>query len=533
MKTVLLVLLVATELGAQPGSIAGTVVDQANSHPIGGVHLRLYAGVIPQSAKEAYGAITDAGGHFSLASIPPGTYTVDLQYAGYEAAQGAGFMRHAEIIVHPGEHVADRQLAMLPLILIAGRVVNQSGDPVPNTSVRASAGESTSGGYIGPFSQQSTDERGQFRLFVTPGKYDLAAGPLSSLAGPIGPAEIRTDGSSDLSYAATYYPSASDAASATPVEAREGGDVTGLEIRLHNSLARRNLTVSGTVTGMPAGADATVSYWWGESPGKREMGSGTKVSADGRFSIENLGAGYLQILAQAPAAGLMGEEVEVEVQPPGVSDLRLALAPGGVVTGTVSVVGGDPSAVMGKLRLELISAPGMSLGLLSASVDRAGSFRIAGVTPETFGVRVDGLPEDGYVKTILLDGVSNDGNLDFTKGAPESRLKITVGLDGAEISGELRGSDGGPLLSARSIVFVAAEAGKIGPTQMARVADGRYLVKGVPPGKYKVYAADIGQVTAENRPAFLEAAETVDVPEGANVIHDLRVQEAPNGTRKQ
>ena len=180
----------------------------------------------------------------------------------------------------------------------------------------------------------------------------------------------------------------------------------------------------------------------------------------------------------------MSDEVEVQVQPPVVGDLRLALSPGGVITGTLEVVGGDASALAGKLQVQL--SPGQA-GLrpppVSGSIGYDGIFHLAGVTPGKFVVQVDGLPEDGYVKTIRLDDVPSDGNLDLAHGARGSRLQIVVGLDGAQISGALHGSDGGPVLSALPAVFLVAERGKIGPSRPARVEGGSYVLKGVPPGK--------------------------------------------------
>jgi len=531
-RTALSALLLPAVLAAQSGSIAGIVVDRANGQPLSGVHVRLYIGLMSDAAAQPYGAMSDAGGRFAIAALRPGTYTVELRRAGFVAVPGEGFLHHVEIVVHPGEQIAGRKLEMLPLVPIAGRVVNQYGDPVPGTGVRASA-DGASDRDFWQFSQGETDERGQFRLFLPPGKYYVAAGPLGSY-GAIGPSEIRTDGTPDLAYATTYYPNAAGQATATAVEIDEGMEATGLEIRLRTTTERRNLTVSGAVTGAVEGGNVTVSYWWGESPGRDQLGGSIKADADGRFSFENLAAGYLRLLAQcsSPTADLESDVVEMRVQPPGVDNVRLALIPGGVVTGTIEIIGGD-AALAAKLQIGLLPGqPGFMGAPTPAHAGGDGTFRIARVAPGKFAVHVDGLPDDGYIKTVLLDGVTTDGMLDFSPGVRGPKLRIIVGLDGGTISGELHGADGGPMLSAQPFVVLEPEPGKIGPSRpFVRIEGNRYLLKGIPPGKYRLFAADLAQMTPENRPAFLATAETVEIVEGARVTSDLKMQEAPIGKR--
>jgi hypothetical protein len=168
MRAAILALFLAGSLAAQTGSLAGTVVDRASGWPLAGVHVRIYIGLMPDTAKEPHGAMTDAGGRFSMAAITPGTYTVELERAGFLAVPGDGFMGHTEMVIHPGEQIAGSQSEMLPLILIAGR------EPVRRPRFRHTS--EGIGGRRPPAPRQpavhsvqrrDTDERGQFRLFMT------------------------------------------------------------------------------------------------------------------------------------------------------------------------------------------------------------------------------------------------------------------------------------------------------------------------------------------------------------------------------
>ena len=232
---------------------------------------------------------------------------------------------------------------------------------------------------------------------------------------------------------------------------------------------------------------------------------------------------------------LQSDLVEIHLEAQEVSGLQLVLTPAGAVAGRVTIAGGDSPVVVGKLKVWLApTESGFLLKQASSVVDRDGAFRIAGVTPGRFEVRVDGLPENGYIQSILLDGVSSDGNLDLSRGTRGSQLKIVIGLNGAQISGELHDSDGGPLLSQRAHVYLEPESGKAGPNQpFARIDGGHYVMNGVPPGKYRLFAADYSKVNPETRPVFLKAAETVDVLAGGRVVRNLKMLEAPNANPKQ
>lgn len=74
MKSALLLLLTAACLCAQQqGSLEGTAIHAVTREPLSNVHVRLIAASFT-GINGAYGAISDRAGHFSIATIRPGTY---------------------------------------------------------------------------------------------------------------------------------------------------------------------------------------------------------------------------------------------------------------------------------------------------------------------------------------------------------------------------------------------------------------------------------------------------------------------------
>jgi len=69
-------------LGAQTAAIEGVVVNQVTGQPMAGVHVR-FLSTASSADGQPYGAFSNAAGHFSIASLPAGTYVGDAQARGF------------------------------------------------------------------------------------------------------------------------------------------------------------------------------------------------------------------------------------------------------------------------------------------------------------------------------------------------------------------------------------------------------------------------------------------------------------------
>ena len=210
LRAILGLLFCAAFAAAQPAGIEGVVLNHVTGLPLAGVHLRLVTVDFGGGGLEqAYGAISDRAGHFSITNLKPGIYLVFPERTGFVQFQSAHPNMPVGLVpLKPGQQLADYKVEMTPRAVMTGRVVDEYGDPVQNVSVQLEpvSPDTQMGPSFGLQSNVATDDLGEFHLVTAPGRYRLHATrfPFQRESGP----EIRTDGTSAAPYADTYYPNA-------------------------------------------------------------------------------------------------------------------------------------------------------------------------------------------------------------------------------------------------------------------------------------------------------------------------------------
>jgi hypothetical protein len=537
MKLAILIVAVAGLLGAQPATVDGTVVNQKTGEALSGVHIRLATGNFNNGGvAEVYGAMSDKAGHYSVTHLKPGFYLVLLERAGYvQAPPNMPGIPFQSFTLKTGQRLADFKLEMNARALLAGRVVNEFGDPVQNVFVQVES-PPPAPPPANPFGNQNvvTDDRGEFHILTAPGKYYLRATLPGGGQRPM--TEIRTDGTLATAYVSTYYPSAPDKGTATIVEASAGQDVTGLEIRLTGGVAGHGSAISGMVSGIPENGRATVMLRFGEKPDQSTAGRVASAGPDGKFTVTGLEPGYYRVSAQYSSGKTMLQSQAVDVRLAGGDEnVQLALAPGEELTGTLAVVGDGPPGGAGKRTVRLETADSftyMGTDVAPADVDKDGVFRITNVPPGRFKLVVEPMPENAYVQSVSLDGTAApDMVLDLSHGARGSSAKITINRGGAEISGKLLDKDGEPEVNPLIMVFLVTDAKQmLQQTGMNRVSDGKYDLKGNRPGKYRIVAIDMLHLISGNggmpeqatMDKLFEMAEEIELKAGDRVVKNLK-----------
>ena len=532
MRWLLITVLLAGYLQAQPATITGTVVDQTGNS-LAGVHVRFVTGNLGPSASVdvVYGATTDAAGQFHIAALKPELYVVIAEKTGFlQQSSGAGTI----LALKPGQQLTGYKIVMAARAVFEGHVVDEYGDPVQGIRVQTQSVSKQAENFMLMDSNQVTDDRGEFRLLTLPGKYYIKTAQLGQYGGP---PEIRTDGTSGAPFIPTYFPSSASADSASVVEVAAGQDLSGIEIRMLRASPAapiRGLTISGVVIGAPEGAGVNVMLRYGEKPDGLSHGRGTSITPDGKFQFNGMQPGFYSIAASSFSGKtpLQSRAKNFHLDAADETGIELTLAPGEELNGRLEFTGDAGAGEAGKHTVRLEQAGwGAQYGQWESSaveVAADGSFQIPGVPPGKFKPVVEPMPENGYLKEVALDEKAQPEQvLDFSEGG--SRLKITVSRAGGQVSGRVLGKDGEPAIGL-ILVFIATDARHIDENNASKSTDGKYSFKGIRPGKYRLVAIDVAETMQafsgdqdndEIMQRLFEASEEIQVKEGDRISKDV------------
>jgi hypothetical protein len=458
----------------------------------------------------------------------PAKYAFSAQRNGFQGPQWASTDgRQTTFTLNAGEHRTNFTIEMTPEAVITGRVFDEQGDPVENVFVRATPTKSASRGPIGLDRMYAgTNERGEFRIVGIPGKFYVSVD--SGPARP-GPREIRSDGTEKTLYGKTWHPAAQSEDRAVPVEAIAGRETVGIDVHLN---AKRSLTISGVVTGTPAGevragVFLSTKYYNLES---------VKPDSEGRFTLSGLAPDKYTVRARYGDGDgrLISGAVEVRLDGTDQSGVTLRLARGEEVSGNVET---DSDRIHAEQKWKVNLSPLVPewVEAKGGDVDREGSFHIAPVYPGKFRLRVESLPENAFVKTVRVNGTPSTGDaIDLSGGVAGAKLNIIIGLNGGQIEGTVS-VYGGDNSSGGATVVLADALDDIGSGRRVGVEAGKkYKFAGLRPGKYRFIVLDSRQEFSEDTlTALFPKAPEIEIHEGDRITRDVHLapREKPSVNR--
>lgn len=458
-------------------SVTGSVVNAVTGEPLKAAELTLRSTV---SSDLLYTAITNAAGIFSLAGGDAGTYEL--------VVRKRGFVQTGRSIPLAAEQAATAIVIRLtPQGVIAGRVLDGEGEPLPGVSVQAIQSHSTAG--IRRYSvsgSATTNDLGEYRIFnLAPGRYYLGGAYRS-----------------DAGYAAVYYPGVPEAGRAVPIDVPAGGELRGLNLAIRET---HSVKIRGSLQSTAIGLQGLMIVAAPCDEGPLNRATTTVRKSDGVFELRDLTPGCYVLAADSYSGGKRySARLPVTVAETNIDDVQLPLVPPVQLAGRVRVEGEGPlkrSGVVVNLesRYSKVTASG--------SPAEDGSLLLNNIVPETYELSV--VVPDGYYLKSLKFGESDLllSRLDLSRGAT-GRLEVVIGADGGSIEGVVADANAQAVEAAR--VALIAEDPDSGPPPVKIVvtdAKGAFTMRGIKPGNYKIYASQNLDVAALQDPVYAKQLE--------------------------
>ena len=244
---------------------------------------------------------------------------------------------------------------------------------------------------------------------------------------------------------------------------------------------------------------------------------------DGTFTFKNVPPGVYEIRARGEfAAGGTTHFARFRVLVEGrdISDLRLEMLPGATVTGTLvfETHGTSKPPQVAGIRVRAPLADGRSFGdALTGEVQPDGSYAIRGLMSGSHSITVEGLRDPWVLKSVTYRGQDiTDVGLEANARQRFENVGIAVTDVATDLSGVVRDGSGRNVPDA--VVFVIPLAPQFWHRTSRRLglrrtdAQGRFRIRGLPAGEYRVTASvDLDESDAY-RSVVLERLSEAGVP---------------------
>jgi protocatechuate 3,4-dioxygenase beta subunit len=430
----------------------------------------------------------------------------------------------------PGQRMSGLELKLQPQAVIAGRVLDEHGEPIARAAVMVMGYVYAPWGrQLSPRSSATTNDLGEYRAFgLPPGRYYIAATYRSNLSMATTSEDRSAAPPPEEAYATTYYPGTTDMQSAAQVEAAPGAVVESINLQLAKSPAVR---VRGSVAGLSGAAVpyAMVNLTRTGDMASYTMGSMGASAIQGQFEFRGVTSGrYTLIATNADGQKQLQGRQMVDVGSVNVENVTITLGTGFDLPGSVRLDGQTQVGLQTLLILLQPTESGIGGNSGPGHVDKDGNFVLTGVWPGRYLVRVSA-PVNFYVKSQRLGSEDVlETPLDLTGGSAGA-LSIVLGISTGEVSGTVTSEDGTPVASA--MVVLIPESAKRRELQdsyrlMTTGQAGGYKLTGVAPGRYKLFAWEKISNGAWMDPDILKPVESqgkpVDIRETSKDTVNLR-----------
>jgi protocatechuate 3,4-dioxygenase beta subunit len=496
-------------------TIQGVVVKAGTGEPLrkATVDARPAGNRTGKDEPQGGSAETDAMGRFEMKGLAPGRYYLSAQHNGFvrqqygqRAPEGEGAM----LTLSPGQKVPDITFQMIPAAVITGHVYDEDGEPVVYAQVMAMRYAYMDGQrQLVPNGAGQTNDLGEFRLFgLSPGQYIVQA-------------TLRynrfENTKTKQGYVPVYYPGVPDASRATPITVRGGDEFSRVDISLQPA---RGLTVKGNVINAGCGATSQGTMVFLHEQNSNQNANWLNVSrsasAQGSFEFSNVipGSYYLIAMRNEEGKQCFGRQT-LEVTDVDIDGVTLTVSPGVEIRGHVRIEGQSESN-LGSLTV-FLSPRTTSMpfyGGAGGQIEPDGSFLLKNASDGDYEIQVGNLLDNYFVKSARLGGVDvlTAGVAVDTKHDPGS-LDIVVSPNGASVDGVIS-KDEQPFPGAM-VALVPDPPHRAEKRLFKSITtdqNGHFVLQGLSPGDYKVFAWEKVEPGAYTSSDFLQLYEHLGEP---------------------
>jgi hypothetical protein len=510
------------------GRIRGRVLASDGGGPIRRGQVRISGSEVAPKA-----ALTDAEGRFEFRELPAGRFTLQATKSGFvsvQYGQTRPFESGKPIELADKQGLDNADISMPRGSVIAGRIVDEFGDAIPDVSVTAMRQTWQNGRrrlVPSPGRVAQTNDLGQFRIYgLPPGDYyvsgtlrgalemmdmELMISGASAGAGP-------TASAPKSGYSSTYYPGTPNVAEAQRITLAAGQESSSADFAL---VAVRLAKVSGIVIGSDGkpleGSQVSAVTANRELNGLLAQNT-ARTGKDGSFTLNSVPPGDYTLLARsvqvitstqgdnvmlfrATSIGGGGESesgsTTLAVAGEDVSGILLTTSKGGSATGHIVFDDGPKPPSLTSIRITSMApdSDGPTLGGGAASAKEDGSFELKGLTGPRL-VRLGNAPAGWTLKAVRLNGTDiTDAGTEFKVGETTSGLEVEISSRSTSISGAVTASDGSILKDYSVVIFSETpEHWRLPMTRWVTGTrpdqDGRFKVQNLPAGNYLAVAVD-------------------------------------------
>ena len=397
--------------------------------------------------------------------------------------------------------------------VLAGRVVDEFGDPAPQVAVVLAQSIVGAGKpRLLPLSDTLTDDLGEFRLRDVPlGTFFVMAlsGPFATASVVAGPGGPQSRG---YGFALTFFPGTARLADAQPVriDAREITPPVVFAM-VPSDMGR----VSGRVldpSGLGVGRANIILFQLHNGDLRMFVSARATADDDGFFSIDNVPAG--SFVAQALGRGGFAAQT-LMMSPPAAADVALTLTPPSAVRGRLLFDGALDPSLLKKIRISAIPTDYVQgpAGRVAPKtvVNDDGTFEVSGLlglNRLTFEI-----PLPWTLASIFSAGNDvTDQSIDSRAGDANDLL-VRFAPNASTVVCDVTDSDGRPAPASFVVIFPQDAALTAFPSRWVRgvTADqtGNVSVKALPPGLYRAVAFERPPRPDWMNPDYLETVRPV------------------------